>query len=862
LKTAQTSSFQPFLLTALVLVRAVSSLFGNVVIEERSLILTHSVDMVAEAENKDFIRNKMSWPPILNLLPEGAKVKKGERVILFDSQELKDDIRTRTQGLEIADLELEKKILDLERESQSIKDNIELKEAEIEVLNARLRRLKSFPHESDVDLARGSVKVSRLQYEEKRDEVSRAELRLSKGLISSSALEDLRSDLRVLQHRLHASESILSYVSTPMSKLSIELIRLQQKRLQVELEKFRDELENQEEVSELERQSAKRQRNRSKKRLDEKKEELDHIELYAPRDGFLHYEASFVTSLKSGKKPRKNSTIMAVPHLDTIVFKGNLPGHLGSQFKVGDRAHILIPHLSSTAFSGNISSLSASPKDLMDQSSSWEDQGKKSGIKFFPFTVRPDQKISNLKPGLNARVVLHATQPIKGAMAPAHYLEYRGDKIYGALDGQITPLEGRFVDSWFLLDDSKLIGRSIKLKGAWIDHAKPCSSDGKKYTLTGELKPQNAVDVHIPIFQSWWSRDLELQWLVEEGLQVSEGDHLLTVDSSRARESFKDLEDEVERARLSMESTAKEHNLKSKKGAFELKMKKLDLHIAEVRLKQLLETKEDSNLIRARESSAIAMIELERATREQERIKNQPEFNSERSILEAGRELKLRSLALEQSLIRLEKARNPVTQAQIAKAKSDLSKSRFRMTQQEGRLQQQKRNALRSNTWKKRRFDRNLEDLERRKEDFENYKVMAPSNGLIQYHNIWGDGKMIPVQEGARVWPNSKVLRLIDNDRVYVETDVSERHTHKVKVGMEVSIDIPAMDAFHLKGILTHIDEVYKPARRPDTESPGLYGTQEGPGESSFRVRIEVEEKSMKFKSGAVAKVTFPFEGK
>lgn len=834
-------------------------MWAEITIENRSISFSYQVDMVAEANKKDFIKNRMSWPPILELLSEGAKVKKGDRVILFNGEELKQEINLKSQQLKIADLVLKKKILDLERESQSIRDNIELKEAEVKVIRARLRRLKSYPLQSDIDLAKGSLKVTQLQFQEKKDEVARAEQRLDKGLISASAFADMKADLEILKLRLNSAEKILDFVSSPMSSLSIQLVQLRMERLEVELEKFRDELSNQDEVAKLETQSAQRQRNRDNKRLKEKKEEIDHIELFAPRDGFIQYESSFSNSLRRGSKPRKDSSIMSMPHLDSIIFNGNLPGHLGSQFKEGDRVEILIPHLRSTPFSGNISALSPSPKDLMDQSSSWSDQGKKSGIKFFPFTVTPDEKIPSLKPGLNARVVLYSSEPVEGPMVPARYVEQKGEKFYVALEGQMTPISGRFQGPWFIVDDKSLTGKRVTLRGKWKDFRRPTSSDSQNYSLTGELKPKKAVDIRVPIFRGWWSRELETQWVVDEGSHVEAGDHLLTLDSNRGRESFKDLEDRTERTRLEMESNEKETRLRSKKGAFELRMKDLDLQIAKVRLDELLEPKEGSDLIRARESAAVASLEVQGAKRHLSRIEAHPEWNSERTLAEAKRDLRVKKLGLEQALIRLEKARQTITEVEIAEAKSNVAKARFRLTQHQGRLKQQERNANRSQKHRKRRYERNIEELGQMKEDFERFKIHASGNGIVQYQNVWGDGKMIPIKEGVRVWANTKVLRLIDNDEVYIETDVSERHTHRVKVGMEVSIDIPAMDAYGLKGRLTQIDEVYKPPRLPDTESKGLYGSQESQGESAFRVRIEVEEEGMTFKSGAIAKVTFPF---
>lgn len=817
--------------------------------------------MVAEAEKKDSIRNQMSWPPILDLIPEGSIVSKGDRLITFDGEELKDQIRSRTHRLEVAELNFKKKVLDLERESQAILDNIALKEAEIEVLQSRLQRLESFPLHRDISLAKGSLEVSKLQFQEKENEVNRAKTRLTKGLISTSALQDMKAELQILQLRLNSAEQVLHYVSTPMSPLDINLVRLQLEKLKVELAKYQDELTNQKEIAELERQSATRLRNREKKRLDDKREELEHVELFAPRDGIIQYDDSFSQIMAMGQRPRKKSILMTMPKLDTIVFQGNLPGHLGSQFKLGDQADIHIPHLRATPFHGNITKISTTPKDLMDTSSSWSDQGKQSGIKFFPFTITPTDDIPGLKPGLNARVMIRASAPSEGPMVPAHYLEQKGDKVYGSIDGQMTPLEGRFIGPHFLLDDHALLGRKLFLKGNWGDFQRPKGSELEKYSLTGELKPQQALAIKIPLFRSWHS-DLEVEWVIQEGTHVKEGDHLFTILSQRSSDEIKEIEDTSERTRLEMESSSKDHRLKAKNGSFDLQLKDINLRIAETQLKKLQELVLDSNLISARTSLAISKIDLQRAQRRLDRIISQPEWNSSRSLQEAEQNTKEQRLRLDRAKILLEQRENPVTQVQLAKARAEVAKARFNLTRQEGRNQYRKGQALRSQKYRKHRYDYYLDRLQRYKDDLENFKVISSGNGIIKYHNVWHHGKMVPVQAGVRVWSNSKVLSLIDNAGVFIETDVSERYTNKVSLGMTVTVDIPAMDVYGLEGRLSSIDEVYKPARRPDNDSPGLYGTQESPGESAFRVRIEVEKEGVDFKPGAVAKITFPFVGK
>ena len=164
------------------------------------------------------------------------------------------------------------------------------------------------------------------------------------------------------------------------------------------------------------------------------------------------------------------------------------------------------------------------------------------------------------------------------------------------------------------------------------------------------------------------------------------------------------------------------------------------------------------------------------------------------------------------------------------------------------------------------RTQRSLEREERRQkedeEDFDRFVVPSPAKGSVTYLQVWGGQSMVPLRANLQVWPNQRVMRIVDNSSVTIETDVAEHYTQDIQVGTRVKVDVPSMNLKGLEGEVRAVDTIYRPPEKPDTEDKGLYGTQEPLGETTFKVKIDVLDEGLNFKPGSIARITFPFEVK
>ncbi|NQV52362.1 MAG: efflux RND transporter periplasmic adaptor subunit [Flavobacteriales bacterium] len=95
------------------------------------------------------------------------------------------------------------------------------------------------------------------------------------------------------------------------------------------------------------------------------------------------------------------------------------------------------------------------------------------------------------------------------------------------------------------------------------------------------------------------------------------------------------------------------------------------------------------------------------------------------------------------------------------------------------------------------------------------YVITAPFNGVIDEVNI---------KEGEMAAPQIPALRLVNLDKVYIKSDVTERYLGKIKAGDSVKVLFPSIDEMHGTTI-SRMGEFINPDNR------------------TFKVRLELENK-------------------
>ena len=311
-----------------------------------------SLDAVFEAVKMTPLRLELkAWTDltVLEAVPHGAKVKKGEVLVKFDTQKLEEQIEDLEQDRSLAALTLELTETDLE--NLRVSTPIKLEAAR------RARRMA----EEDYGYF---VKTNRVQREKAaKFNVKGAEQRLDYALEELSQLEkmykadDLTEETEeiILKRQKFAVESAKFFLEatrlTSERELKIalprelETLKTQKRDQELSLALSEETLPRNLRKKTLELEKLRRDQRKPEKRLSDLKHDLARLDVRAPMDGLIYYGAcengkwttgsAIAKKLQPSGKLSMNEIFMTVVSPDKLVLKAVIPENELARIEVG-----------------------------------------------------------------------------------------------------------------------------------------------------------------------------------------------------------------------------------------------------------------------------------------------------------------------------------------------------------------------------------------------------------------------------------------------------------------------------------------------------------------------------------------------
>ena len=113
------------------------------------------------------------------------------------------------------------------------------------------------------------------------------------------------------------------------------------------------------------------------------------------------------------------------------------------------------------------------------------------------------------------------------------------------------------------------------------------------------------------------------------------------------------------------------------------------------------------------------------------------------------------------------------------------------------------------------RYKRVKLKLEKKEDELNNLRIIAPENGLVVYSKIWKGSRWGKLQVGDTPWRGQALIELPDLSEMEIETSVNEVDISKISKGMKVNIQL---DAYREKIYLGEIADIARLARTSDFE--------------------------------------------
>lgn len=347
-------------------------------------------------------RTKLLW-----VIDENSKVKTGDLLAKFETDELKEQIENH-------DIELDnlRKELDLAVESKKIQvstNAADLQAAEENLLQTddAMRKYRRFERASQRDAldlaivnAQATLETAQDEYittrdtepkvskDENADDKKRKLLKDAQGKIDEkeNALNKAEDNLRVFRRYDNPSKMTRLLNAYEQAKLNLRRVKISTESKIVQADKSIDNF--------------RRRIKRTADQLDRYKEYMTMMELRAPVEGVVIYADPDRRwgnlDVKPGIDINKGQVLITIPEMSNLVVDFDLPEQYRSKISVGDRAVISPDSLPGEKFGGQISHIDTLPVNLVH----WD----ASSPKIYKSKIKLDQQSPKLVNGMSVQI--------------------------------------------------------------------------------------------------------------------------------------------------------------------------------------------------------------------------------------------------------------------------------------------------------------------------------------------------------------------------------------------------------------------------------------------------------------------------
>ncbi len=373
----------------------------------------------------------------------------------------------------------------------------------------------------------------------------------------------------------------------------------------------------------------------------------------------------------------------------------------------------------------------------------------------------------------------------------------------------------------------------------------------------GHLSCSNQVGALIP-------KNGRIDWMIEEGRWVEQGELLAVLDGEDLRENIENLKGEISQLEEDLELLVLENQMKQEKNMRSLEINQSELDNAKLNLNDFIAGASPHERRLADIQILKAEIELEKKQSQLERQASLVEkgFSSRTSLEPLEIALQSAELSLEtKRRTRAEMDEDPLPE-KLEELKAEVEKWTGVVLRFGERSERKVRIDELAEQEKHLELDIKRKRLRKMNQELNNTKVFASKSGLVKAtkRRDWSKGGgMVKLSVGTKVYKNDKLCDLVDPSRVVVTVNVHESDANKVEVGQQAEVEVPAIGLLVDKALRGEVSYVSAICKDMSVLSPSdrLYAIEHGQG--YFRVVVDVLEERKDYLPGMSAWVSLPF---
>ncbi|WDE96168.1 hypothetical protein PQO03_10640 [Lentisphaera profundi] len=791
------------------------------------------------------------------VLQDGARVKKGDVVLSFNSESTKHRYDQKVHNKTASELTYKNKIFEINNKIKDLKNEIKDHKEAVLTQEVTLSALRNLPKEEDVKLAKSSLRVAEVDFEAAQEELDKAKIRFDKNYISSVEYAAIELNYKLKDNSLKQQQALLSVTQEKADPRLVKKAELKLENLSLQYEFSQKSLSDSIKIAESKIKKQEKYLDKLDKDIEKYKERLENLVQKAEVDGFVKY-ASISTPIEAGSTIYWGQTLASIPDLRSTYFSAYLPENKVKNFKVGSSGYAQISGRLDELLKVKITKISATPEDIAYQTKvGWGKAVKTTGVKFYLLTLKTETLPKWLRPGMTGIVTLKAKEDSRLA-APAALVHHKDNKTYLAYDGTMHPVSGEFQEQYFFFNNpEEYAGINFQKSAPWPKQEDTKSEEftGKSLILSGEMTAVRENLVIVPYI----SDKTTISWLIPEETRVEEGDVLSRLDATeldetliKSESTLADREESVETAKTKLQKTQDEFNFDKLRLNNSLESARISKDII---LKPLL----NKTLISKRYSYKALKLQLDNEQFLYSRLKAKP------SHLLSASEMAKAKLSYEETVLKLEKSKialdeeeKGASSAEIAKAEIDFELAKDNIDQVIQRMPidiEEDKNYLQNTEIILRNHRTNLDNL---KKEYDSLVIKAPTKGTVHYKKIWSTNGVQKVEVGTEVRSWTRILALPETEFMTVKVKVLEKFFPMIQENSTVKITIPSIQGKFFTGKLG------KPGFNFEQEdeieqSTDPYSSREPSGKvfAVYEIKLPSLAKFL-IKPGSIAKVEIP----
>jgi len=256
-----------------------------------------------------------NWLPISFLVKDGEFVQSGEIIAKFDPSGAIYALKSLQIKKKVIESDLERRLIEIDNKNLEMQDRLDSLKDLLAYKKARLKRYEQMPLPDEVKMARGRLRIAKINYNAAYKDYERAKLRYKNELISKTELESFRKKFLEKKAKLRFAENDLKITKTPGVKPTIMKLKLENASLQLEINKLTNELKENENITKIQKERVFLRKRNINMRIKRKRREISNTTIKAEISGFVSYQKNWRTKIDVGVKLWKNYKFLAIPDI-------------------------------------------------------------------------------------------------------------------------------------------------------------------------------------------------------------------------------------------------------------------------------------------------------------------------------------------------------------------------------------------------------------------------------------------------------------------------------------------------------------------------------------------------------------------